>query len=81
MGQGRQNGSVAGPLDIDTERLDATKRSSLDIVSVENFTPTGVKAFEFEFSRDRPPLGAGLDAGVDGVDDEMHPKARRMGMW
>ena len=38
MGEGRPNGSPAGPLDIDVERLDAAKRSSLDIfrAGVEN---------------------------------------------
>ena len=39
MGEGRPNGSPAGPPDIDVERLDAANRSSLDIfcVGVENW--------------------------------------------
>ena len=39
MGDGRPNGMPAGPPDIDVERFDAAKRSSLDIfcVGVENW--------------------------------------------
>ena len=40
MGEGRPKGSPAGPPDIDVERFDAAKRSSLDIfcVGVENWS-------------------------------------------
>ena len=67
-------GDATAPGSCFLKRSRSTSSPDSDLIT----TRFGVKAFAFEFRRERPPPGAVLDAGVEGVDDEMLP---RLAVW